>query len=70
MGAFSLKVRGSMLVAVLALAACGTNTSAPAPPSAAVHRYCADQMYARRVGHGRGAPSWTVYDYCVKEHRT
>jgi hypothetical protein len=48
----------------------GCATEAPAPLSAeGAHRYCANQMYARRVGHARGAPSWNVYDYCVKQHR-
>jgi len=60
---------GQILVAVVALSGCATDT--PAPLSAAeAHRYCAGQMYARRVGHARGAPSWNVYDYCVKQHQT
>ena len=60
-----------ILIALLALGGCASDSSTPRPLGAAeAHRYCADQMYARRVGHGRGAPSWTVYDYCVKEHQT
>ena len=60
---------GLILIATLALGACATET--PAPLSAAeAHRYCADQMYARRVGHARGAPNWTIYDYCLKQHQT
>lgn len=64
--------RGAVMpIAVLALAGCATETAAPAPLSAdEAHRYCASQMYARRVGHARGAPSWNVYDYCVKRHRS
>jgi hypothetical protein len=57
-----------ILVAILALSGCATE--APAPPSQEVHRYCAGQMYARRVGHARGAPMWTIYDYCLKQHQT
>ncbi|HEY1288750.1 MAG TPA: hypothetical protein VGF58_10535 [Burkholderiales bacterium] len=57
-----------IVVAMFALSGCATE--APAPLSAeGAHRYCANQMYARRVGHARGAPSWNVYDYCVKQHR-
>jgi hypothetical protein len=60
-----------VLIAVLALAGCATDTAQPAPLSAEeAHRYCAGQMYARRVGHARGAPSWNVYDYCVKQHQS
>jgi hypothetical protein len=55
-------------LAVLALTGCATDT--PPPPSAETHRYCTDQMYARRVGHARGAPMWTIYDYCLKQHQT
>jgi hypothetical protein len=60
---------GQILVAVAALSGCATDTPAPLSAEEA-HRYCAGQMYARRVGHGRGAPSWTVYDYCLKQHQT
>jgi len=59
---------GQILVAVAALAGCATDTPAPLS-AAAAHRYCANQMYARRVGHARGAPSWNVYDYCMKRHQ-
>src|SRR5262249_25451960 len=60
-----------ILGAVLGLAGCATDSAAPTPLSAEeAYRYCASQMYARRVGHARGAPSWTVYDYCVKQHQT
>ena len=61
-----------VLIALSGLAGCATHTAAPPPPppSAEAHRYCTDQMYARRVGHARGAPSWTVYDYCLKQHQT
>jgi len=60
---------GQILVAVVALSGCATDTPAPLSAEEA-HRYCASQMYARRVGHARGAPMWTVYDYCVKQHQT
>lgn len=60
-----------ILVALLGLAGCATDATAPASPVAEdAHRYCASQMYARRVGHARGAPMWTVYDYCLKQHQT
>lgn len=66
-----LRQGAAILVATLALAGCATETAAPAPLGAGeAHRYCADQMYARRVGHARGAPSWNVYDYCMKQHQT
>jgi hypothetical protein len=66
-----MKQGAQILVAVLALTGCATDGAAPASMRAeAAHRYCADQMYARRVGHARGAPTWTVYDYCLKQHRT
>jgi len=59
-----------MLVVAPALAGCATDTAQPAPLSAEeAHRYCAGQMYARRIGHGRGAPMWTIYDYCLKQHQ-
>jgi hypothetical protein len=59
---------GRILVALLGLAGCATDA---APLSAEeAHRYCAGQMYARRVGHARGAPVWTIYDYCMKQHQT
>jgi len=62
---------GLILVALLGLAGCATDASPPAPLSAEeAHRYCAGQMYARRVGHARGAPMWTIYDYCLKQHQT
>jgi hypothetical protein len=60
-----------ILIAVLGLAGCATDTAPPAQLSAEeAHRYCAGQMYARRVGHARGAPMWTIYDYCLKQHPT
>jgi hypothetical protein len=60
-----------VLIALAALAGCATDTAQPAPLSAEeAHRYCSAQMYARRVGHARGAPSWNVYDYCLKQHQT
>ena len=59
-----------VLIAVLGLPGCASDAKAPAPPSAEAHRYCSDQMYARRVGHARGAPNWTIYDYCLKQHQT
>jgi hypothetical protein len=59
-----------VLIALAALAGCATQTGPPAPLSAEeAHRYCAGQMYARRIGHGRGAPMWTIYDYCMKQHQ-
>jgi hypothetical protein len=58
-----------ILVAILALSGCATEPPAPLSAEEA-HRYCASQMYARKVGHARGAPSWTVYDYCLKQHQT
>jgi hypothetical protein len=63
--------RTVLLLAVLSgLAACAVDSAAPARMSASeLHQYCANQMYARRIGHGRGAPSWTVYDYCVRQHQ-
>ena len=57
-----------ILVAILALSGCATET--PAPPSQEAHRYCTDQMYARRVAHARGAPMLTIYDYCLRQHQT
>lgn len=66
-----MRQRTLLLAGLLTLGGCATDGAAPAPMSAeAAHRYCADQMYARRVGHGRGAPGWTVYDYCLKQHQT
>ena len=60
-----------ILVALLGLAGCATDATPPAAQSTEdAHRYCANQMYARRVGHARGAPMWTVYDYCLKQHQT
>jgi hypothetical protein len=60
-----------ILVALVALAGCASGSSKPAPLGAEeAHRYCTDQMYARRVGHARGAPMWTIYDYCLKQHQT
>ena len=59
-----------VLAAVSALAACAVDTAAPTPMSTSeLHRYCAGQMYARRIGHARGAPSWNVYDYCLRQHQ-
>jgi len=59
-----------ILVTILALSGCATETPAPPLSAEEAHRYCASQMYARKVGHARGAPSWTVYDYCLKQHQT
>jgi hypothetical protein len=65
-----MRQRALLLVGLLALGGCATDGAAPAPMGAEeAHRYCAGQMYARRVGHGRGAPNWNVYDYCVKLHQ-
>jgi hypothetical protein len=65
-----IPVSALTLLAAFGLAGCATDTRPPAPLGAEeAHRYCAGQMYARRVGHGRGAPMWTVYDYCLKQHQ-
>ena len=65
-----MRLGAFMLVVAPALAGCATDTAQPAPLSAEeAHRYCAGQMYARRIGHGRGAPMWTIYDYCLKQHQ-
>jgi hypothetical protein len=65
-----IRQNAQIFIAVLALAGCATDTAAPAPLSAdEAHRYCAGQMYATRVGHARGAPNWSVYDYCLKQHQ-
>ena len=59
-----------ILIALLGLTGCASDATAPSPPVAEeVHRYCAAQMYARRVGHARGAPMWTIYDYCLRQHQ-
>jgi len=58
-----------IVFATLLSSGCAIQTPAPVATQEA-HRYCADQMYARRVGHARGAPSWTIYDYCLKQHET
>lgn len=58
-----------ILVAVLALTGCATDATRAPLSAEQAHRYCADQMYARRVGHARGAPMWTIYDYCLKQHQ-
>ena len=42
----------------------------PAPIDPAVHRRCINEMYAERATRGRGAPSWQIYDYCVKRSAT
>jgi hypothetical protein len=28
--------------------------------------HCQAEMYTQRMARGRGAPSWTIYDYCMK----
>jgi hypothetical protein len=66
-----MRQSAQILLAVIGLAGCATDTAPSAPLSAEeAHRYCAGQMYARRVGHARGAPMWTIYDYCLKQHQT
>ena len=32
-----------------------------------LRRTCAARMYADRLGHGRSAPNWHLYDLCVKQ---
>jgi hypothetical protein len=29
-------------------------------------QHCAGEMYTQRMARGRSAPSWTIYDYCMK----
>jgi hypothetical protein len=29
-------------------------------------RHCKGEMYSQRMARGRSAPSWTIYDYCMK----
>jgi hypothetical protein len=28
--------------------------------------HCQAEMYTQRMARGRSAPSWTIYDYCMK----
>jgi hypothetical protein len=30
-------------------------------------QHCKGEMYSQRMARGRSAPSWTIYDYCMKE---
>ena len=55
------------LAPVLALAASACAANPPAAPvaSEAQHRHCLNRMYSARSPHS--APSWTVYDYCVRQ---
>ena len=32
-----------------------------------LHRTCAGRMYADRLGRGRSAPNWHLYDLCMKQ---
>ena len=29
-------------------------------------QHCKGEMYSQRMARGRSAPSWTIYDYCMK----
>jgi hypothetical protein len=58
------------LVFILCSACGGTQ---PVRPSAANaqdferdRRHCESEMYSQRMARGRSAPSWTIYDYCMK----
>jgi hypothetical protein len=31
-----------------------------------LHQHCAARMYGARLGTGRSAPNWHLYDYCMK----
>ena len=59
-----------LILTVLALTGCATNTSPFVPMTAdELHQHCAAQMYAARRGTGRSAPNWNWYDYCVRSNR-
>jgi hypothetical protein len=34
-----------------------------------LHLHCASRMYAARIGTGRSAPNWNLYDYCMRNSR-
>jgi hypothetical protein len=57
------------VTAVLTLTGC--STAGPGEPltSGQLHQHCATQMYAARLGTGRTAPNWNLYDYCMKNGR-
>ncbi len=60
------------LLAALLCTGCASpaGSSDAAPMSTAeIRRFCAGQMYADRVAHGRSAVNWSLYDRCLQSHK-
>jgi len=57
-----------LLVIAAACGGCATpQGTAPAPRASAqeVRRHCVNRMYADRIGRGRSAVNWHIYDQCM-----
>jgi len=50
------------------LAACASQDTAHRMSGEELKTHCQGQMYSERVGRGRSAPNWSVYDECMRRH--
>jgi hypothetical protein len=61
-----------LLGLLLFCSACSETTMLKAPDQRSAEaiqadrRHCEGEMYSQRMARGRSAPSWTIYDYCMK----
>ena len=62
--------RTLILLAALACGGCmsaGDVTPRQTLSAEELHRTCAGRIYADRLGRGRSAPNWHLYDFCMKQ---
>lgn len=55
-----------IIAAVLTLTGCTTAGRSESMTADQLHQHCAARMYGARLGTGRSAPNWHLYDYCMK----
>jgi hypothetical protein len=66
-----MRSRLSLAVVVLFCGGCAektvlTRADATAEDFARDRQHCQAEMYTQRMARGRSAPSWLIYDYCMK----
>jgi hypothetical protein len=67
-----MPLRQALAIVLILCTGCAETTVLKAPQEGSAQsfesdrRHCEAQMYTQRMARGRGAPSWTIYDYCMK----
>ena len=64
-------MRRLMFLLAVLCAACAEQTQFTKPGVTAAQaeqdrRHCLGTMYSERTAHGKGAPNWSIFDYCMK----